>query len=212
MIFLGKSLNLWKSVVIMSEIWNRLEERFLKDEKTSQLLLVGCTCGSGAKVRFMVKEGNRWHEEGCCDAFIGKNGLGKEKEGDMKTPMGIFGIRKAFGIKPNPGTSIDYLQVDEGTYACDEPGEWYNQIVDVRALGRVVSGECMLSEVPAYNYGLETTYNNENIYPLGSAIFVHCKGLKTYTAGCVALDESLMEKVLKSSDSGLKVCIFGTSD
>ena len=31
----------------------------------------------------------------------------------------------------------------------------------------------------------------------GSAIFLHCKGYNTYTAGCIAVDEKTMIEILK---------------
>lgn len=194
----------------MSQIWDRIREGFLNDGSVSQLLLVNCTGGSCARAAFIVKEDGLWRELCACDAFIGRNGLGKEREGDGKTPVGIFGIRRAFGICPDPGTSMEYIHVSDTTYACDEEGEWYNRIVDSSEIGHICSGEHMIEQTLAYRYGLETTYNDDNVYPLGSAIFVHCKGAKPYTAGCVALDEDMMKMVLVHSDAGMKICIFGT--
>ena len=60
---------------------------------------------------------------------------------------------------------------------------------------------------PEYDYGLETDYNSECLYPMGSAIFVHCKGAKSYTGGCIALDKPLMKKILMTADSGLLIQI-----
>ena len=47
-----------------------------------------------------------WQEIMTTPGFIGKNGLGKTKEGDGKTPAGIFYFNKAFGIAPNPGVQF----------------------------------------------------------------------------------------------------------
>lgn len=41
----------------------------------------------------------------------------------------------------------------------------------------------------------------------GSAIFIHCKGAKAFTGGCVALDEEHMAKVLRHADAGMRVVI-----
>jgi hypothetical protein len=63
----------------------------------------------------------------------------------------------------------------------------------------------MFKMSPEYNYGLTTNYNEENIYPNGSAIFIHCKGQKPFTGGCIALDEEYMEMILKSAEEGMHI-------
>ena len=51
-------------------------------------------------------------------------------------------------------------------------------------------------------------FNSDNIYPNGSNIFIHVKGSKNYTAGCIALDEESMVTVLKNSTKKTKICIY----
>ena len=41
-----------------------------------------------------------------------------------------FGVLDAFGIKPNPGTALQYTDITDTIYACDEECEYYNQIID----------------------------------------------------------------------------------
>ena len=43
------------------------------------------------------------------DVYVGKNGLGKKGEGAAKTPVGTLRPLNAFGIKPNPGTTMPYI-------------------------------------------------------------------------------------------------------
>jgi len=183
-------------------------KKYLSERDVNQILLVFCYGGSEAAIDFYVKEEYQWVNYASCVGHIGKNGTGKKREGDKKTPLGELKVRRAFGIKPNPGTVIDYLEIKESTYACDEEGEYYNEFVDSEELGRIPSGEHMIDHDPAYRYGLETTYNNENIYPLGSAIFVHCEGSHPWTSGCVAMDEAMMKEVLVKSDKGLVIYVF----
>lgn len=143
-----------------------------------------------------------------CDAFIGKNGLGKEKEGDMKTPVGDFSILYAFGIKPNPGTVLNYLSINNNHYACDEDCCFYNKIVDSSVEKHPCKGEHMASFIPQYNYGIVLDYNKDCIYPKGSAIFIHCNGSKGYTAGCISIKEEDMITILRNVDLNTKVSIF----
>ena len=43
--------------------------------------------------------------------FIGKEGLGKTKEGDGMTPVGAFSFNKAFGIADDPGIRSRYSSI-----------------------------------------------------------------------------------------------------
>ena len=58
----------------------------------------------------------KWQMVMSTPGYIGKNGLGKTKEGDGKTPVGTFGFNAAFGIASDPGCSIPYTKVDDNTY------------------------------------------------------------------------------------------------
>lgn len=163
------------------------------------LLLVKYTGGSSATASYF-RDGVLDCE---CQAFIGKSGVGKEREGDGRTPLGTFRVRNAFGINPDPGTVFNYIHIGPGTIACDEEGPYYNTIVDNIPCG----GEKMLSLAPEYDFGLELDYNPGNVFPLGSAIFVHCKGAKSCTGGCVAIDAAMMEHILKTADETLEIKI-----
>ena len=153
-----------------------------------QLLEVYDVQGSAGKARLTV-DGKVLF---VTDVFVGKNGLGKTGEGDGKTPVGILHPLTAFGVKPNPGTTMPYIDVKPTTYACDEDCEYYNQIIDTKETGHECHGEEMYSYQPQYNYGIATDFNKECVYPNGSAIFIHVKGTKTYTGGCIAFDEDLL--------------------
>ncbi|MDO4476330.1 MAG: L,D-transpeptidase family protein [Lachnospiraceae bacterium] len=183
--------------------------RYRFDESVGQILMVSHTVGSEAIARLYCKQEaeNCWTLVFETDAHIGRNGVGKTREGDAKTPLGDYGIRSAFGILPDPGTNLEYITVQPTTFACDEEGAFYNQIIDTRETGHACHGEEMYLYSPDYNYGLATDYNPDNEYPKGSAIFVHCKGVNPYTAGCVALDEDKMKTVLLRAETGMRVYV-----
>lgn len=189
------------------KVWRDVKAQCLQDTTVRQLILVKCTEGSRAEVEFYLRNGQAWRLAASGPACIGKEGLGKEREGDMKTPEGEFGIRTAFGILPNPGTVMPYLPITPELYACSDDCEYYNQIVPAAALGHECKGEHLVKCVPHYNYGMEMNYNAENIYPLGSAVFFHCYGTNDYTEGCVAVEESFMKRILQESDEHLVVSI-----
>ena len=185
--------------------------KYQDNKKIKQLILIRHTSGSNAKLKMYVKDKkqkNKWNLILTTDVFIGKNGMGKQKEGDLKTPKGLFYITKAFGIKENPGTKLKYIKVTENLYACDDDCKYYNQIIDSKKTKHECKGEHLIDYVPQYNYAMCIDFNSENIYPKGSNIFIHVMGKKKYTAGCIALDEESMIAVLKNSTKKTKIYIY----
>ena len=144
-----------------------------------------------------------WRQIMTTPGVIGKNGLGKTKEGDGMTPVGTFRFNAAFGIAPDPGCAIPYKQVDENIYWSGDvrPGMQYNQMADIREFPELdtESSEHIADYDPHYIYCLNISYNENGTPGLGSAIFLHCFGpAKPYTGGCVALPEEKMRFVLRS--------------
>lgn len=192
--------------------WNELLEQYRRDETTDRLIFVKYQGGSNAWLEMYKKTGTEketiWEMLFSCDAFTGKEGAGKMKEGDMKTPIGTFWIRRAFGIKENPGTVLPYIKVNEHLYWSEEE-ETYNQLVDVRTLNREkIKGEHLIEEVPAYHYSMVIGYNEECVFGEGSAIFLHGKGKNPYTAGCVAVDEENVIRILQNATEKMRICIY----
>ena len=193
---------------VENPIWQSKLAEYASQENVKSLIFVKVTEGSNAKVALYKKVDNGFINTFNYDAFIGKNGLGKEKEGDSKSPEGDFGIIQAFGIKANPGTTINYLNITKDHYCCDEDCQYYNKIIDAKAVNHKCKGEHIIDYVPQYNYGFFLDYNKEGVYPKGSAIFFHVKGKRPYTAGCVAVDEEAMITILNEIDSNTRVCIY----
>ena len=190
--------------------WREMLQFYRKDDNVRQVMLVRCTEGSNAIVQFYSKltdQNNAWTLVFETDAFIGKNGAGKTQEGDAKTPYGDYGVLNAFGILDDPGTKLEFIPVTESTYACDEDCEYYNQIIDTEETGHDCTGEEMFLYSPEYNYGIVTDFNSGNEWPNGSAIFLHCKGAKVFTGGCIAIDEDLMRTVLQYAEPGMRIII-----
>jgi len=168
-----------------------------------QLLEIYDVQGSEAKAKLTI-DGNVIF---TTNVYIGKNGLGKTGEGDSKTPIGTMHVLSAFGVKPNPGTTMPYIDVTPTVFACDDNCEYYNQIIDTAVVHHQCKGEEMYSYQPQYNYGLATDFNKECIYPNGSNIFIHVKGEKPYTGGCVSFDEERMIEILRKCDMSLVITV-----
>jgi len=186
--------------------WQAIMDSYLPGDTVQQLLLVKHTEGSNAIAEFYIKEDGKWQLMEKRPVYIGQNGLGKEKEGDRKTPIGEFTANTAFGILPNPGTKLPYILATPSIYGCDDSC-YYNQMIDTAVLHHECHGEHIIDYVPHYNYGIAISYNPDGIVGLGSCIYVHCKGPNPYTAGCVALDEDFMRMVLVNSDERLRISI-----
>ena len=191
-----------------AEPWRSVLKQYAGEDAVRELLLVRCVGGSDASVTYYTKtSARRWKRVFETDAFVGKNGLGKTREGDAMTPEGDFGVLTAFGILPDPGTALPWLPVTESIFACDEEGPWYNRIIDTAAVHHECKGEDMFHTAPQYNYGMALDYNADCVWPEGSAIFFHCKGPKPYTGGCVAIDEAPLREILTTCHPGLRVII-----
>lgn len=156
------------------------------------------------------KINDTWQQIMTTPGFIGKNGLGKTKEGDVKTPVGTFYFTEAFGIATNPGCRIRYTQVDENTYWSGDVNYKYNEMIDIReypALNKDDS-EHIIDYNPHYIYAMNISYNEEGTAGKGSAIFLHCLGdKKTWTGGCVAIPEAKMLFVLHNVQPNCVVVI-----
>lgn len=167
---------------------------------------------SDAHVVMYCREGRRWTEALSCEGYVGKNGIGKVKEGDKKTPRGDFGILQAFGLKPDPGTSLPYFQVEDWHWCCADSVA-YNRIIDIRDCPHECEGEHLIKYDPAYNYSFFMDYNKDCVIGAGSAIFFHCKGRKNpWTSGCVAVDEDDMAEILRTLDIHARIIIDSVSN
>lgn len=213
--------------------WEEIQKDYL-DTKTDRLIFVKYTGGTRATVEMWKKVKamkipffpvtpkdtsaaqpkepeavTDWEKIVSCRAYVGANGLYKKKEGDRKTPVGIYNITMAFGRKKSPKTAgISYTKLNKYHYWSGEKAT-YNQFVDVRTLNRTqMSGEHLINYNPEYNYALALDYNKKCTYKKGSAIFLHCFGNHTYTAGCIAVSEKNMKTMIQNTTGHTKICIY----
>lgn len=183
-----------------------------------QLIFVRHLAGSRAYFTYFRKEGADWARVFSCMANIGKNGVGKEKEGDMKTPLGTFNLSTPFGILPDPSLddplgrrAENYLQLTEAHYWCGQSGPFYNRLIDNSnpPAGYVPNGddEHLIRYRPSYHYSMFIDYNREGRAHLGSCIFLHCTSSSPHTAGCVAIEERYMRELILELKAGAKIVI-----
>ena len=180
------------------------ELNIAQDPDLKQIVTVKGTKGSEAEFALHEKDSGGWYEVVTCKAYIGKKGFGKTREGDMKTPQGMFAFTKAFGINDDPGSVMYYTQVDDSHYwVGDSQSEYYNQFVSTKDFEdfNKKASEHIIDYKQAYKYCLNINYNEDGVPNRGSAIFLHCQTNNKFTAGCVAIPEKDMIKVLKHVNS-----------
>lgn len=178
--------------------------------ETDQIVLVEYTGGSSAMLSVHQKEDGLWKRLLECNAYVGRNGIGKEKAGDKRTPAGTYNLTTPFGNKADPGSPQDYVKVTKYHYWCgDSSSEYYNQLVDERIVDRkhTAADEYLIDYGSVYAYCLFIDYNAAGVPHKGSCIFLHCTGKNKYTAGCVAIAESNMKKIIQWARPGAKIVI-----
>ena len=178
--------------------------------QTDQIVLVDYTGGSKAKLSIHEKQDGVWKQMYECAAYVGKNGINKTKEGDKRTPTGTFNLTTPFGLKDDPGAKMPYTKVTKYHYWCGTSNSgYYNQLVDEREVDRkhTSSDEHLITYKGVYNYCLFIDYNAEGVAHKGSCIFLHCTGSRKYTAGCVAVAEDVMKKIIQWAKPGAKIVV-----
>ena len=180
----------------------------------SQLAIVSGTHGSNARFSLHEKDSDGvWQEVISCPAFIGKNGWGKQREGDSKTPVGVYTFTEAFGINDDPGSPMGYTKVDDSHYwVGDSNSGRYNQFVSTRDYSDFdkKESEHIIDYDLAYKYCLNISWNIEGTPGKGSAIFLHCFTKNKFTGGCVAIPEDKMREVVRLVKPGC-VVVMDTS-
>jgi L,D-peptidoglycan transpeptidase YkuD (ErfK/YbiS/YcfS/YnhG family) len=126
-----------------------------------------------------------------------------KREGDGKSPAGIFPLDTAFGFAPRDSVRtvrLPYVQLLPTTDCVDDTASTqYNTVVDKAAVSRVDwnSAEHM-REVPQYRIGVIVGYNaSPPVKGRGSCIFLHIwAGPASRTAGCTAFDEAKLFEMM----------------
>ena len=144
----------------------------------------------------------------CC---IGKNGLTKnKKEGDKKTPKGIFKIENLYfreDRKKKPLTLLKCIKIKKNMVWCNDirfPKK-YNRLLKE---SKTFKHEKLKRNDYKYDLLIPIKYNfNKPITGLGSCIFIHLTKNYIPTAGCIALKEKDFLIMLKLINKKTKIII-----
>lgn len=142
------------------------------------------------------------------DAVLGSKGLAYDKkEGDKKSPIGVYALERCFGRGENPGTKLSYTRFSQNDFWVDDVhSELYNTFQKGPANGRWRSAEDLYAIGDLYQYFVVIEYNTVNPIPgAGSAIFLHIrKDGSSPTAGCTALYKEDLLRIIRWLDPALK--------
>jgi len=154
---------------------------------------------------------------GSLPAVVGRNGLAwgkgihpeapaggpQKREGDEKSPAGIFKLGVAFGYSAAesvPWIRLPYRQVTERSKCVDDvASSFYNRLADEDTPRKDWnSAEDMRRQDEQYRLGIVIEHNSDPVWPGdGSCIFLHIwEAPLRGTSGCTALSAADMEEIL----------------
>ena len=191
----------------------------------------------GKLQRFARNAGEPWRPVGePCRVTIGRAGCGWgvgehppqggepiKREGDGRSPAGVFRIGPAFGRADRIETRLTYLPLDRGHWCIDVPDSpHYNEIVHEDVVGAAAvagSTEPMRRDIhlsdDQYRIGFAIGHNPARDPGAGSCIFAHLwKAQGAPTAGCVGMDEADLRELLAWLDeaAAARLVLLPTSE
>ena len=148
------------------------------------------------------KSGEKWRRvTEVWSVSIGRNGVGKRKEGDGKTPLGIYSLNEVYGYEDLNTSMPFYLSTEKTLCIDDVNSRYYNRIVDSEVVKRdYKSFEYMRRRDDLYEIVITVGYNPRNIPGRGSCIFLHISSADKPTAGCVAMEKEKIKMLVKRLD------------
>lgn len=173
-----------------------------------------------AEIHCYEKHEGKWKMKlGPIKASLGENGMAwgeglhdssfkpKKKEGDMKSPAGIYELGTAFGHTEKRFLSdlkLPYFQIQPDTEIIDDPRSvLYNRIVNTNDIAnKDWDSTEKMGEIAVYLRGFFILHNYHEIKDgAGSAIFFHLWSRPgAPTAGCTACSFSDVEKIMNWLD------------
>ena len=127
----------------------------------------------------------------CC---VVKKGLtNKKKEGDKKSPKGIFNIEDLYYRKDKvnkPNTSLKCIPIKKNMGWCDDINnkKYYNKLIKIK---KNIRHEKLFRKDNKYDLLVPISYNRKKrVIGKGSAIFLHLTNNYNKTDGCIALKKN----------------------
>jgi L,D-peptidoglycan transpeptidase YkuD (ErfK/YbiS/YcfS/YnhG family) len=205
-----------QTIVVATSSWDAVEGRLQRYERAT------------------IHE--KWRPVGePISIVVGKNGLGwgigvvatddssvraesdpVKREGDSKSPAGVFALGTAFGYasQPRTGLKMPYLNLTSSIECVDDSGsKHYNRIVDRSVVADGWNSSEHMRNVGGYRWGIVVDHNGivteDNINSPepggGSCVFLHIwHSHDQGTVGCTAMSENDLETLLTWLDPARK--------
>jgi len=167
--------------------------------------------------RYERSPGQAWKPVGgAIDVVLGREGYGWgrglhgggapgrpgpiKREGDGRSPAGVFGIGAAYGYDAEPkGVALPYLQATAELRCVDDPkSRHYNRIVSTANTSvDWKSAEHMRRDDALYEMAIVVEHNTRQTEPgAGSCIFIHVwRGPDSGMTGCTAMPLDTLETI-----------------
>tara|TARA_B100000989_G_scaffold298864_1_gene290576 strand:+ start:2432 stop:2941 length:510 start_codon:yes stop_codon:yes gene_type:complete len=144
------------------------------------------------------------------DCFVGSNGIGKIREGDKKTPTGIFRVNYVMYRKDKINRlkcNFKKIPIFQSTiWSTDSRDTKYNQI---RKKPCSFEHEKMFRNDDCYDLVAVMDYNTRSTQKFkGSAIFIHCKEeYRNSTDGCIAMNKKELIEIINMLPKSCRIFI-----
>lgn len=157
------------------------------------------------------KNGTLIHNKKRYKCALGKNGIAKrKKEGDKKTPAGLFSLGKVYYRKDkirNLKTNLKKIIIKKKMAWCDDSNnKFYNKLTftNDKSKEKLYRKDNLYNIIVVINYNIKPIIKNK-----GSAIFIHL-ARKNYsgTMGCIGLKKKDLLDILKTVKKRTKIKII----
>ena len=143
---------------------------------------------------------------------VGKKGFSKnKKEGDLKTPAGIFELGKIY-YRPDriekPLSKLQTTTIKKNMGWCDDPkSKYYNKLIEIKKNFKI-NHEKLYRKDNKYDIFILIKHNYKKVIKnQGSAIFLHLTKNYLPTKGCVALSKKDFLILIKLINKKTKIRI-----
>ena len=164
-----------------------------------------------------INQNTFWKAIDSFPIVVGEKGLGKDaqttivdkilapkKEGDGKSPAGIFPLGSVFSYHKMRKIKMPFVQVDTNFYCVDDARSiYYNTLVHADTAKKPFNSfEYMKRRDNQYEYGVWVLYNSAPVVAgNGSCIFLHVwSNNHTGTSGCTAMSKMNILKLINWLD------------
>ena len=176
----------------------------------TQVISVVGVGGSSAKMDVWQRTAAGWQPIGIgIPAHIGSAGMtAQAKDGYPATPMGIFSLDYVFGTAPSPDGGLQYLQVGSD--------DWWDGDMKSPTFNthqRCQKAQCPFDtsasenlDIPEYVHSVVMGVNEARTPGNGAGFFMHATDGGP-TAGCVAIDDATLVKIIQWLRPGALIAI-----